>query len=152
VWTAAFGLPVVPEVKASKAMSLAAVGQGAAVSACRAARASSESGGASEVLNTTKGRTAQSASACQAVCSSSCSFASHSAALGRALVMMADSSRARSSGMVATAISPACTTPSQASAIAMELPPRSSTRLPGSRPSSPVSTLAMRFTSVRAWA
>ena len=65
--------------------------------------------------------------------------------------MIALSSVARSSGMVATAISPLCTTASQASAIAIELPPRSSTRLPGCRPIC-TSTFAMRFTSARAWA
>ena len=48
--------------------------------------------------------------------------------------MISLSSLARSSGMVATATAPACTTASQASAMPMELPPRSSTRLPGTRP------------------
>ena len=54
------------------------------------------------------------------------------AATGCALSITLLNSVARSSGMVATAIRPALTTPSQASAMPMELPPRSSTRLPGS--------------------
>ena len=42
VWTTALGLPVVPEVKASSAMSSAAVGQAVKSAGCAAARASSE--------------------------------------------------------------------------------------------------------------
>jgi hypothetical protein len=61
-------------------------------------------------------------------------LASHMAATGCALSMMSPSSVARSSGMVATATSPALTTASQASAMPIELPPRSSTRLPGTSP------------------
>ena len=154
VCTAAFGLPVVPEVKASRAISSALVGQGAArLLACRA-RASSEwsiTMAASPVLNRRSGIVAVSGLSASAALSSSCSFTSHSAAAGRALSMMALSSVARSRGMVATAIRPLCTTASQANAMAMELPPRSSTRLPGCKPM-PFSTWAMRLTSARACA
>ncbi|MCY1555116.1 hypothetical protein D9M68_917480 [compost metagenome] len=136
-------------------MSSALVGQGVAWSLAWRARASSESGSttaASPVLNTRMGVLALSGLAASAALSSSCSFTSHSAAEGLDLSMMDWSSVARSSGMVATAINPLCTTANQASAIATELPPRSSTRLPGTRPMSRVSTLAMRFTSARACA
>jgi hypothetical protein len=68
------------------------------------------------------------------------------ASAGRDLSMILSSSTARSSGMVATAIRPALTTPSQASAMPMELPPRSSTRLPGSSLKSLISISAMRLT------
>ena len=54
------------------------------------------------------------------------------AATGCALSITLLNSVARSSGMVATAISPALTTASHDSAMPIELPPRSSTRLPGS--------------------
>ena len=154
VCTAAFGLPVVPEVNASRAMSSALVGQGASASSAWRARASSEwsiTMAASPVLNRRSGRAAVSGLSASAALSSSCSFTSHSAAAGRALSMIAFSSVARSSGMVATAIRPLCTTASQASAMAMELPPRSSTRLPGCRPI-PASTWAKRLTSARACA
>jgi hypothetical protein len=60
--------------------------------------------------------------------------------------MMSPSSLARSSGIVATATSPARTTASQASAMPIELPPRSSTRLPGTRPRSCTSTWWMART------
>jgi hypothetical protein len=63
--------------------------------------------------------------------------------------MMSPSSRARSSGMVATATPPALTTASQASAMPIELPPRSSTRLPGTMPRSSTSTRQMRSTRSR---
>ncbi len=153
VCTAALGVPVVPEVKASSAMSVAAVGQGALCTHWRAAMASSECGtSTSPVLNTSSVMPAVAGSAMSAVLSSSCSFKSHSASTGFALAMMAPSSLARSSGMVATAIRPACTVANQASAMATELPPRSKTRLPGTRPSSTVSAFAMRFTSVCACA
>ena len=154
VCTAAFGRPVVPEVKASKAMSSPLVEQTAAASVdWWRARASSESGSttaASPVLNTRKGMVAVAGSAASAVLSSSCSFTSHNAALGRDFAMTACSSTARSSGIVATAIRPDCTTASQARAMAIELPPRSSTRLPGTSPRWCVSTWAIRFTSARA--
>ncbi len=154
VCTAALGLPVVPEVKASSAMSSALVGQGVMVSLVRRAMASSESGRAtvaSPVLKRHSGRVAVSGFCASAALSSSCSFTSHRAAEGLALSMIAFNSVARSSGIVATAISPLCTTASQASPMATELPPRSSTRLPGCRPR-PASTWAKRFTSSRAWA
>ena len=54
--------------------------------------------------------------------------------------------RARSSGMVATAIPPALITASQAATIIGVFGARSSTRLPGIMPSCRVNTLAMRFT------
>ena len=54
-------------------------------------------------------------------------------------------SLARSSGIVATAIAPAFITANQHAAICGVLAPRSSTRLPGTTPSSFTSTWAMRF-------
>ena len=78
-----------------------------------------------------------------AASSSTSKLASHSAKLMRAFSTISPSSLARRSGMVATAINPALTTANQASAMPMELPPRSSTRLPGTRPKSSVSTLAI---------
>ena len=58
---------------------------------------------------------------------------------------MAVSSRARSSGMLPTAMPPALTTANQHAASIGELAPRSSTRLPGTRPRSSTSTCAMRL-------
>ena len=77
--------------------------------------------------------------------SSSASRASHSAWLTCALSMMVTSSRARSSGMLPTAMPPALTTANQQAASMGELAPRSSTRLPGTRPRSSTSTRAMRL-------
>ena len=146
VCTAALGLPVVPEVKAIMAMSSAAVGQAAKPPSFCAARTASEPGSCPALNATTVASTGRS---CRASSSSSSSLASHSATVGCALSMMSPSSRARSSGMVATAISPALTTASQASARPIELPPRSSTRLPGTRPRSSTSTRQMRSTRSR---
>ena len=144
----ALGLPVVPEVKASSAMSSAAVGQAAKTPLFTAAIASSASG-ASDLKASTRRSTGF---ACWEINISSMSFASHSATTGLDFSTMSFSSRARSKGIVATAISPAFTTASHASAIGIELPPRSSTRLPGTSPRSSVSTCAMRFTSTAACA
>jgi hypothetical protein len=57
---------------------------------------------------------------------------------------MVVSSRARSSGIVPTAMPPALTTPNQQAASIGELAPRSSTRLPLTRPMSSTRTRAMR--------
>lgn len=141
--TGALGCPVVPDVKAMSAMSSAAVGQ--AGSGAQPAARTSRSSAAGAVW---KGTMARSTGCCAcAACSSSSRRPSHSAAAGWARSITSDSSRARSSGMVATAIRPACTTASQASAISGVLPPRSSTRLPGTRPRPSTSTRAMRATS-----
>ncbi|MCY1517136.1 hypothetical protein D9M68_518050 [compost metagenome] len=149
VVTGALGLPVVPEVNASSAMSSAAVGQAENTPLLAAARADSESGASGRLKAIT---VASTGCACCAATSSSSRRPSHSAATGCDFSMISPSSLARSSGMVATAISPALTTASHESAIHTELPPRSSTRLPGTSPRSSTSTWAMRFTSTPAWA
>ena len=150
-WTAALGLPVVPEVKASRAMSSPAVGQAGKLPLLRAAIASSEvvALGSVTLKATMRRSTGWLAWACA---SSSCSFASHNAATGRAFSMMSPSSLARSSGMVATATMPARTTASHTSAMPIELPPRSNTRLPGSSPRSCTSTWWMADTRAAACA
>ena len=56
------------------------------------------------------------------------------------------SSPARSSGIVVTATAPALSTASQHAASQGLFGPRSSTRFPGTMPSSPVSTRAIWFT------
>ena len=143
VCTAALGLPVVPEVKAIMATSSAAVEQAANSPFLRAARCANPAG-SSITLNGTM--VCSTACCCCAAASSSRSLASHRATVGRALSIISPSSLARSSGIVATAINPAFTTASHASAMPIELPPRSSTRLPGMSFKSSVSTCAMRLT------
>ena len=59
--------------------------------------------------------------------------------------MICDSSLARSSGIVATAMPPAFITANQQAASIGLLAARSSTRLPGTSPMSSTSTLAMRL-------
>ncbi len=68
------------------------------------------------------------------------SVAEQSTAAMLALAAIVPSSRARSSGMVGTAIRPALSTASRQAAIIGLLAPRSSTRLPLTSPSSPRST------------
>ncbi len=58
---------------------------------------------------------------------------------------MVVSSAARSSGMVATTTPPAYSTPNQQATSQGLFGPRSSTRFPGTRPRSPVSTAAIRL-------
>ena len=84
--------------------------------------------------------------------SPSASKLSHSAALTWALSMMVANSPARSSGMVGTATSPLLNVANKHAAIIGLLPPRSSTRLPGTSPMSCVSTCAMRLTWSCSWA
>ena len=124
VVTGALGLPVVPDVKASSAISSAAVGQASKVPLLPAASEDSESA-ASGRLNATS--LLSNGCARFASRSSSSSLPSHSATDGCDLSMISPSSLARSKGIVATAISPALTTASHASAMPIELPPRSST-------------------------
>ena len=128
VVTTALGTPVVPLVKASRAMSSAAVAQPAWSGERRAARCSSPSG-RPESPNARIGSLPR--ASCAASTMSSSRSTSHSASAGCALSITLPSSSARNSGMVGTTISPALTTASQASAMPIELPPRSSTRLPG---------------------
>ena len=126
-WQTALGTPVVPEVKASKAMSSPVAGQAAAAVEKPADKDSTLSAALSEL----KSKTVCKSGCCSWASSNSAdNEASHQAIEGRALVMMSPNSLARSKGMVGTAISPALTTASQASAKPMLLWPRSSTRLP----------------------
>ena len=71
---------------------------------------------------------------------------------GRDLSTICFNSFARSIGMVPTAISPALITASQEAAIMALLGPRSSTRLPGTRPRSSTSTRAIWLTRYCNWA
>ena len=135
------GWPVVPEVNAIRHTSSRAVSTGSKVAALAAARAASASDDAS--LNSTT--CASSGQSGRASSSSCASRASHSAWVTRALCTMVVSSRARSSGIVPTAMPPAFTTPNQQAASIGELAPRSSTRLPLTRPMSSTSTRAMRL-------
>ena len=147
LWAAALGVPVVPEVKASMAMSSAWVGQALNWPSWAAARTANDPGASIRL----KGTMVASTGCCCWANSNSCSnVASHKATLGWALAMISLNSLARSKGMVATATKPALTTPIQAKAKPTELPPRSSTRLPGTRPKSCTSTWAMRSTRSRA--
>jgi hypothetical protein len=66
--------------------------------------------------------------------------------------MMVASSRARSMGMVPTAMPPAFITASMQAASSGVLAPRSRTRLPLTRPSWRTSTPAMRSTCAFVWA
>jgi hypothetical protein len=137
----ALGLPVVPEVKAISATSSAAVSTFANTCGARAQRASSESGASSYQCFTafSVGQSGRAAS------SSAASRRSQSAKPTSAFCTISVSSFARSSGMVATHTPPAFITANQQAAIIGLLGPRSSTRLPGFKPMSRTSTLAMRF-------
>jgi hypothetical protein len=61
------------------------------------------------------------------------------------------SSRARSSGMVVTAMPPAFSTANQQATSIGLLAARSSTRLPGSKPKSSRNTRAIRFARSSSW-
>ena len=131
VCSAAFGAPVVPLVNAISATSSASVmaaGQSTFLS-----RANSVSASSVNTLVST-GHCAW------AVCSSANNALAHKAWLICPLLMTSDSSRARSIGIVATAINPAFTTASHATAISILFPPRSNTRLPDARHKSSIST------------
>ena len=67
---------------------------------------------------------------------------SHSATVGRATSQIVASSPERSSDIVVTATAPALSTPSQHAASHGLFGPRSSTRFPGTTPSSSASTHA----------
>ena len=138
---AAFGWPVVPEVKAMMQVSSAAVSTLAKLSGLAAIAASSPLPAAP--LNS---RNCVSVGHCaRANSSSSANRASTRACVISALATMVVSSRARSRGIVPTAMPPALTTPNQHAANIGLLAPRSSTRLPGTRPMSSTSTRAMRL-------
>ena len=142
VWTTALGWPVVPDVNAIKAGSSADVVQGAKCPFFCDAKTASDPGSFIRLKSTI----VFSVCVCAlAMFRSSASVASHSAKLICAFSITSPSSFARNNGMVATAISPAFTTPSQLRAMPIELPPRSSTRLPGTRPKSSVNTCAIRL-------
>ena len=135
------GTPVVPDVNAISAVSVAAVRTSANVAGRAAARASRPS-----AASVPKNATARSVGhdACAAR-SSSARRTSHSAWLTCALSMMAVSSFARSSGIVATAMPPALRTANQQAASIGLFGPRSRTRLPGTSRMSSTSTRAIRF-------
>jgi len=135
------GLPVVPEVKAIKATSSAAVSTFAKLPGFRAASASRESGAPSRQYTAVFSI----GHAGSAAFSSASRRLSHSACVTLALRMISVSSFARRSGMVATAIPPAFITANQHAAIQGLFAPRRSTRLPVARPMSSVSTRAMRL-------
>jgi len=135
------GLPVVPEVKAMSATSSAAVSTLRKVCGWRRHSASRESG-ASSYQYLTAFSVGQAGSAAS---SSPARRLSQSAWLTSALVTISVSSLARSKGIVATHTPPAFITANQQAAIIGLFGPRNSTRLPGLRPISRVSTLAMRF-------
>ncbi len=80
---------------------------------------------------------------------SSVSRESQSATLGRHISAMVESSPARSSGIVVTATPPAFRTANQQATSHGSLNPRSSTRLPGTRPRSSTRTAAIRFACAR---
>ncbi len=131
------GTPVVPEVNAIRQVSSAAVSTLSNCAGRAAARASSSPPKCSTWRSVGQSGSAASSSAAR--------LASHSACVTCALTTICVSSRARSSGMLPTAMPPALTTANQQAASIGELAPRSSTRLPGTRPSSSTSTRAMRF-------
>ncbi len=137
----ALGTPVVPEVKASRQVSSAAVSTLTKAADWRAIAASRPSG---EVSLKQRMRTGM--SACPTASrSASASRASHRAKPISPLARICPSSLARSSGMVVTAIAPTFITANQQAASIGLLGARSSTRLPGTTPISCTSTLAMRL-------
>jgi hypothetical protein len=133
-------VPVVPEVKAISATSSAAVSTASKAAGLPRIRASSESSPPPPQVATR----ASTGAVRRAASSSSTRRTSHSATSTRAFSATYASSRARSSGMVATTMPPALSTANQAAAIICELGPRSSTRVPGTTPRSSRSTWAMR--------
>ncbi|OEZ98292.1 hypothetical protein DUPY_32370 [Duganella phyllosphaerae] len=143
------GMPVVPDVKPIRQMSSRAVSAAANCAGCAAISASSD---ALSALAPPKYTVRARASRGSATASSSArSDCAHSTASTRALPAMAPSSRARSSGMVGTAMHPALITASTQAAKSGVLAPRSSTRLPVTSPIGPCSTWAMRSTWARNW-
>jgi hypothetical protein len=136
----AFGRPVVPEVKASRATSSADVAT------------SSNSAGlpsASAPRSPVAPKVAVRRSGMAAFCRSSVSRASQSATVGRHISAIVASSPARSSGIVVTATPPAFRTANQHATSQGSLNPRSSTRLPGTSPRSSVRTAAIRLAAAR---
>ena len=136
----AFGWPVVPEVKASRQVSSAAVSTLANGASWRAISASRPSGVGSP-KQTTRCSTGVTGSS---ISSSPRSFWSQSAKSTWPFSTICFSSLARSIGMVATAMPPAFITANQQATSIGLLAERSSTRLPGTRPQSFTSTWAMR--------
>ena len=141
---AALGRPVVPDVNAIMATSSAAVATAAKSPGFPAARWARSSGPSPPNVTMPQAGHAR-------VGQLPVNRWSHRASRGCATWQMVVSSLARSSDMVATATPPALSTPSQHAASQGLFGPRSSTRLPGTRPRSSVSTratwLEMRRTS-----
>ena len=131
------GTPVVPEVKLIRQTSSAAVSQAANGASWAAMRCSSSAPAAPK--HNIGGHVDTPSSSPRKPCA-------HSTAFTSALMIIVDSSRARSSGMVGTAMQPAFSTASRQAAIMGVFAPRSSTRLPGIRPRSARSTWATRST------
>ena len=147
----AFGWPVVPEVKASRQVSVGGgvdVGERRVVA--RHARFQAVGGaGIAEVDDVVEprrggGALGTAAAAVAAASSSARSATSQSAIVTCAFSMIWPSSLARSIGIVATAMPPAFITANQHATSIGLLAARSSTRLPGTRPHSATSTWAMR--------
>ncbi|MNQ08597.1 hypothetical protein D3C85_213970 [compost metagenome] len=131
------GMPVVPEVKLIRQTSSAAVSCAANGASWAAMRRSSSVSTAPK--HSMAGKPGTPSSSARKPCA-------HSTAFTSALARMVDSSRARSSGMVGTAMQPAFSTASRQAAIMGVFAPRSSTRLPGIRRKSLRNTWAMRST------
>jgi hypothetical protein len=149
VCTAALGLPVVPEVKAMQRDVVRRRGAGREVPALGAAIASSE---VPRIIRCVEAHDGLQHRVLACACSSSSSsLASHSATWLRLVDDVAQLARAqqRHGGH---RHQPGLDHGQPGQRHAHELPPRSSTRLPGTRPRSCVSTWAMRSTRSRACA
>ena len=133
------GRPVVPEVKASRATSSAEVSTSAKSvgrSAARRVRSSPDS-----PPKVTTGTSTPSIGSRKRW--------STSARSGAAISVITCSSWVRSNGIVATTTPPALRTPNQQATSHGLFGPRSSTRLPGTRPWSSTSTCAIRLAAAR---
>ena len=133
---------MVPEVKAKRHVSSAAVSTLANGASWRAMRTSRPSAAVASPPKQTMRASRGAATA--AASSSPRSAASQSAVVTCPFSMIWASSLARSIGIVATAIAPAFITANQQATSIGLLAARSSTRLPGTTPRSPTRTWAMR--------
>lgn len=139
------GRPVVPDVNAISATSSAAVSTaryGVGDTASDAVRLCRSSGASPPYVVIRR-------PAISALARSSTARTSHSACRTRAISQIARSSCGRCWASTVTATAPAFSTASQHAASHGPVGPRSSTRLPGTTPRSPVSTWAIRSTRSR---
>ena len=144
-----FGVPVVPEVNAISATSSCAVSQAAKRVGISVRWVSSASGAP---LPSLKNIACFSDGVSRISVSSSLRSAmSHRAAATFALATTGARSFARSSGIVGTATSPALIVASRQAAIIGLFVPRSSTRLPGTRPMRSRNACAIWFTRTYNW-